>query len=183
METQISFFKNFLLLIILVASCTKNKDQTQPNPVGFEWPPLYQGTTLTQVTNNSNNSWDFHCRWSKDGKKVCFANYNNTAHELTLRIWSESDNNIEIVVEGMWGDFSPSWSPDDSKIAFDARINFDGTNLNHIATGNSSGSENWPSWSPDETKIVYQLFNGDIARIVMKDLETNEVFLLTENDD
>jgi len=270
MKINMQFSKAVFLTLVLVQvifACDKNND-VDP------WPELYKNVSINQITDY-NGGWEYHPKWSHDGEKISFARYNQSSGETTLYIWSQNDGNITTIVTNMFGDFSSSWNPDDTKLAFDARdendvsqiyivdlndgkvnkftngnsnsfrpdwsndgenivyvngnslyyrpiesgnaiklegteqgwnpswnfhdskilfskngqnedlhtINADGTDLTQIATGNSSGSENWASWSPDGNSIVYQLFNSGVPRIVMENLLDNKTYLLTEQDD
>ena len=73
-------------------------------------------------------------------------------------------------------DYSPSWSPDGSKIAFSSSrdgnyeiyvMDADGSNQTNLT--NNSANDSGPSWSPDGSKIAFSssrdVYIMDVDRI------------------
>ena len=107
--------------------------------------------------------------WSPDCKKIAFvatvrdesAIYTVSADGSDLvRLTPEASDPSK---EGWWNAWAPRWSPDGTKIAFQATphgvweiyvMNADGSNLTSIGRGG------YPSWSPDGKRIVYV---GDVG--------------------
>jgi len=126
-------------------------------------PSNYDISDFTQITH-SGSGWDFHSSISNNGEKICFARYNPSTSELSLNLYSIENDTTTTVVSSMTGDFSSTWSPDDSKIAFDARENDEATSYIYIltiATGeivkfsSINGNSFRPDWSHDGESIVF----------------------------
>ncbi len=137
---------------------------------------------MTKFTNNSVNS--FRPAWSNDGEKIVYVE----SYNLYLKATTGGSVVRIAETQNAW---NPLWSPDDTKILFSKEshkediysIFPDGTGLTLLAEGNSPPAENWASWSPDGNEIVYQLYNKRTTRLVLKDLITDEVYLLLERND
>ncbi|WP_371802525.1 TolB family protein [Candidatus Lokiarchaeum ossiferum] len=144
-----------LLSVLIVGGLIFTNRAPQSSQYGLE--------DFLQITN-SGSGWDFHSSISNDGNKVCFARFNPTTSKMSLNIYSIPDGNLTTVVSTMTGDFSSTWSPDDTQIAFDARATADSTSYIYIltiATGeivrfsSLSGNAFRPDWSHDGQNIVY----------------------------
>lgn len=146
----------FFLLFFVIASCSDDLvDPLQSDNI----PYIVESTT--EITNNSN--WEFHFRYSNDNQKIAFARYDPNSSKLGLFIWDKTDDSIKEVVTGLSGDVSPTWNPDDTEIAFDARDERDVSqiyiyklsdgSLRKLTNGYSNSFR--PHWSHDGEKIAF----------------------------
>ncbi len=89
-------------------------------------------------------------------------------------------------------DFSPTWSPDGSQIAFAAMyrtgdrgifvMNADGSEEHALDIGQQRlGSETVPSWSPSGDKLVYAVYPTSGSEIYTFDLASSEEVHLTDD--
>jgi len=77
---------------------------------------------------------------------------------------SDGSGQVNLTNDTTVPNFSPSWSPDGSKIVFIKNwavwiMNADGTSLHQLATP-PSGSHDHPAWSPDGSKIAFEVTDG-----------------------
>ena len=103
--------------------------------------------------------------WARDGTRIAFSVTSvggtaafNGLHIVTLRtrrdFWSP-------VRGGDWGPENLEWSPDGSKLAFDASgsiyvLTVNGFRMRRLRTGTPDGAfDSSPSWSSDGTRIVF----------------------------
>ena len=118
--------------------------------------------------------------WSPDGNRIAF-----TIRRVKANGWEIGDShiyvmdadgaNVQLLTEGEGYYGNPAWSPDGSRIAFDAIytlgvstpirvINADGTNERPVTDGESRDTH--PTWSPDGRRIAFasltDQFNTDI---------------------
>jgi hypothetical protein len=126
------------------------------------------GSDVTQLTDGANDAWP---AWSPDGTKIAFAG--SSASEpcpddvfyygcpRDLYVVNADATGLHMVASSAW---SPSWSPDGERIAFQASgatggtaiaiVNADGTGRTVLAS-TGQGSNLAPAWSPDGSTIVY----------------------------
>jgi len=133
---------------------------------------------LLQLTKHPDN--DYHPRWSKDGKKIAYTH--NDGKKIDIFTISSKSGTPKILTMDLNGDKHLSWSPDNSKIVFDARppsglpslfiIPSTGGNPHKI----TSKVGFHPVWSPDGKKIAFSNSN-----IWMFDLESKEYQQVTNN--
>lgn len=168
-----------------------NKD-AMPNGSGVR--PQLMYTMNVDGSNQKliveDNQWYDSPSWSPDGTKLLFSKnvdsegvqykgYLDHYEIFTSNIDGTNQNKITTPISRPPSTFkasvySPSWSPDGTKIAYSSNIdggyniyvmNADGTNINKITTPNDTNTSFYePRWSPDGTKIVYSKGSGDNAR-------------------
>ncbi len=91
--------------------------------------------------------------------EIAFANWPNGGIQVM-----SADGTAGRVLTSVEGDWSPAWSPDGSKLAFDRTVGFlytgdiyvinaDGSGLKGLTTDNFDDRD--PSWSPDGSQIVF----------------------------
>ena len=125
--------------------------------------------------------------WSPDGRQLVYVKDDH------LYVSQGGRYHRPLPTTKGYSDGSPVWSPDGSKIAF-VRTSTNGRQaiytvaIRSAKTTNISGWSNddnfrSPSWSPEEDKMVYEAYSGAAARLVIKDLKTNEQSTLTELSD
>lgn len=137
------------------------------------------GTNVQQLTDESSNI--IHPSWSSDDSKILFSDDRGGNYEI-YSINTDGSNLNQITNSGNYNKYSPSMSPDGSKIAFQRSntatlqiahiytINPDGTNLQKITNTNDNEniSSHSPSWSPDGSKLAfYSDLDGDDEIYIM----------------
>lgn len=167
-----------------------NADGTNPHAVtsGGPWAP-----PNTNVNSDPT--------WSPDGTKLAFVS--NRDGNKKLEIWVVNvdgsgliklTTDIQISTDGtgpVYGhDFSPTWSPDGTRIAFSSGrdglsgtelyvMNADGSNQTRLT--NNAVDDRYPTWSPDSQRIAFYR-NGSSTtgiNIINRD-GTNEVNITNE---
>ncbi len=137
---------------------------------------------ITKFTNTRTNS--FRPSWSKDGKYIVYSEYGPLYYKPVA-------GGNAVMISGVTNGWNPCWSSDDSKIMFVKAssndeiysTNLDGSDIRFLASGNSGENENWGSWSPDGKKIMYHLFHDGVSKIAVKDLESEEINLISDLSD
>lgn len=121
--------------------------------------------------------------WSPDGRQIAYVSSRGHADRLDASVVQFGYS----LGGGIWtvpsfggraasvldGGFNPSWSPDGSRLAFDASLDGprriwtaapDGTDRLRISTDGSEGAAHIrPQWSPDGRWIVYERQEGSVA--------------------
>lgn len=99
--------------------------------------------------------------WSHEGKKIAFYSFALTHPSRNPAIWvmdPDGSNMKRIAEHGL----SPSWSPDDKKIAFASNrtgkfqiyiMNSDGSDVKRLT--DDHGEDSAPAWAPDGAAIVF----------------------------
>ena len=128
------------------------------------------GGNPQNLTNNPNH--DFHAAWSPDGKRIVFSSerdghFIGDFEEITSEIYlmDADGGNQQRLTENRKNDWSPSWSPDGTRIVFSSDrkgdfVNYeiylmdaDGGNLQRLT---ENRVYDWsPSWSPDGKRIAF----------------------------
>jgi TolB protein len=124
---------------------------------------------------NGHNDIGVGAGWSPDGDRLAYsfqdwhcdeAGCNTTRQGIAM---ADPDGTAESVIfeSGSLSTFSPSWSPDGTKLAFTGcclnerrgvyTVNVDGTGLREISGLNSNSK---PHWSPDGSKLVFEAWNN-----------------------
>ena len=118
------------------------------------------GSNLQQITDHPNA--ELKPAISNDGQKIAFSSDRNGDHDLYV-MDSDGSNVQRLTQLSNLYVIHATWSPDDSKIAFNAvgptgyqniySINVDGTNRK-LLTDNEA-NDALPSWSPSSSKILF----------------------------
>jgi Tol biopolymer transport system component len=134
------------------------------------------GTGLTQLTSSVGHSME--ADWSADGSRLVFQRESQEAFSYEFDLYAmNADGSGQVRLTSFVGNTSsgprsaenPSWSLDNSQIAFDTGqefgnaqalvVNADGTGVTNIAA--DSFYERAPSWSPKGDRIAFPgTFNG-----------------------
>jgi Tol biopolymer transport system component len=146
------------------------------------WVMNADGTDKRQLTRSRQfNEWP---SWSPDGTKILFERYYGGKR---MEIWTmdpDGGNKQKIArvrtltVNGTWWCACAAWSPDGTKVAYEAItekhkssiyvMNADGSGRTRITFRSSTREEN-PDWSPDGKQIAFYSERFGNAEIVVMD--------------
>jgi Tol biopolymer transport system component len=117
--------------------------------------------------------------FSPDGRRIAFEMSDTGSHRVPTSIYvvnADGGGLAQLSSSGLEQDFTPSWSPDGSQIAFTSSrahagvyfsvyaMNADGSGLHIVATDTVDDLS--PSWSPSSNEILFE--RGLLARDVYK---------------
>ncbi len=213
--------KKLIFILLFFGGCdlfTNEKDEPTPEIPGklvFSAPDdngryqiytsLTNGTKRKQLTSSGAEDAEFfNPSWSNDGTQIALTStLNNTSEGLSLYLMNADGSNLRPLKEQPNTDVvtlgnNPTWSPDDSKIAFDFCINcelggrnyelliydFDTDAITQL-TDTLSEDDN-PIWSPINSEIAFSSDrankNSNVSDIYTLNLQNMEVQRLTNTD-
>jgi Tol biopolymer transport system component len=138
------------------------------------------GTGRVQLTTGARDAWP---AWSADGSKIAFSsnrdepNPSSCGAQCNYEIYSmnaDGTGRVRLTSDPA-SDYSPAWSPDGSKIAFNSSrspsgiyvMNADGSDPRLLLAGVRD-----PAWSPDGTKIAYTGPGGESDQLYASEIWT-----------
>jgi Tol biopolymer transport system component len=99
--------------------------------------------------------------WSHDGTKIAFSKYDGEDSEI-YTVNSSDGSGLTQLTDNQVDDLYPIFSPDDTKILFEDRVDLwimdaDGTDRQNFTTSPNT-SESQADWSPDGTRIIFEKY-------------------------
>lgn len=175
MRIHKTFYGSFGMVLLLILSCAVVATAAAARTGRIAFASTRDGNTeiytmksdgTDQVRLTNNTSVDYHPVWSPDGKRIAYLSQNEIGFTFSIRVMDGNGANKSVVTSVNYGfcvwpwqdEWSLSWSPDGSRIAFQENgdifiVNVDGTNRINLTDDSAWDSE--PSWSADGTRIVF----------------------------
>jgi len=152
------------------------------------WVANADGSGQYRLTNNQPKH-DRAPSWSPDGSRIVFVSAdwdknNNRFKPETAEIWvvSADGSSRTQLTNDNYGDLSPHWSPDGSKIVFSSNrggnydiwvMNADGSGMTRLTT--SSAGDYAPAWSADGSKIAFVSYrDGNEKRLYVMNADGSD---------
>ncbi len=141
------------------------------------------------VRLNNDSSEDYHPCWrpGTGNQQIGFTRRYDEYKEIEILSVDDTSHRITLDID-IPGDFAFCWSPDGTKLVFDARddsqgnlwiYDFSDSSSTQLTHYNSVGAFH-PSWSPDGSKIAFMRFDD----IVLVDVDSGSVStLLADNEE
>ncbi len=135
------------------------------------------GSEVRRVFQSSSAAW--HPRWSPDGRRIAFENYDPAAPGFRVYVMDADGSNVRQIPSAAGENFSPEWSPDGTRILFLSNraprgwwtmyvVNADGTGERQLSDESVCFYNIfYIRWSPDGSRIAYtcQSEGGDIYTV------------------
>ena len=119
------------------------------------------GSNLQRLINSGADAIYGGSAWSPNSSKIAFYSHPNSSSTWSIYVMNSDGSDLtRLTNEQYTRDYSPTWSPDGSKLAFQREylssaeiwlMNSDGSNAAQIDSINGSG----PEWSPSGDKFIY----------------------------
>lgn len=139
----------------------------------------YQQVFIADVTNLSNSNPlqltsdaenHFVPQISPDNKKVIFVKYDSSGNPKAYTIPASGGTETLISTPSGVGVWTPSFTPDGTKIVFEEEtddtisiMNTDGTNIQTLTNADQAHLDEFPSVSPDGKLIVFSRYGGTLS--------------------
>ncbi len=124
------------------------------------------GSNQQKIRSNIGSDYPvyyYHLNWSPSGKNIAFVLYLD--RKADIAVIDVESNNLTCLTDNPEEDKDPSWSPDESKIAYvskESGIDYlyimspDGSSKQRLTEEPLQGDKiRFPCWSPDGSKILF----------------------------
>ena len=123
------------------------------------------GSGARRLFQSSLAAW--HPRWSPDGRRIAFENYDPAVSGFRLYVMDADGSNVRQIPSAAGENFSPEWSPDGTRILFLSNraprhwwtmyiVNADGTGERQLSDDSACFSNVFSiRWTPDGSRIGF----------------------------